>query len=67
MKANFFVTIYRKNNTAVTELYKTITGAQARALSSVDGTAKDWDIIKYGRASGTRVDLFGAFYAACYR
>lgn len=67
MKHNFFVTIYRKDDTAVTELYRTITDAQTRALSIVDGATREWDIVKYGRASGARVDLFGAFYAMFYR
>lgn len=70
MKASYFVTIYRKDDTAVTELYYTLPGAQARALSIVDGATRDWDIVKYGRVSDSRVDMFdarvdmfGAFYA----
>lgn len=63
MKRQFYVTIYRKDNTAVTELYYTLPGAQARALSIVDGATRDWDIVKYGRTNAQTLDIFGSFYS----
>lgn len=63
MKRNFFVTIYRKDNTAVTELFYTLRDANARARSIVDGSTRDWDIVKYGRVSVQTLDIFGGFYS----
>lgn len=63
MTRNYFVTIYRKDNTAVTELFYTLRDANARALSIVDSPARGWDIVKYGRANALTLDIFGSFYS----
>ena len=63
MKRSYFVTIYRKDNTAVTELFYTLRDANARTLSIVDSPALDWDIVKYGRANAQTLDIFGSFYS----
>lgn len=62
MKRNYFVTIYRKDNTAVTELFYTLRDANARTQSIVDSTARNWDIVKYGRVTTNTIDTFGSFY-----
>ena len=63
MKRNYFVTIYRKDHTAITELLYTLRDANPRALSIVDSPVRDWDIVKYGRVTANTIDTFGSYYS----